>query len=61
MLIVAIYRLNMTVENKQLSYLPTTSLPFGSTFNNSRKVKQLNFGIIVVYNTRDASKCCEFI
>lgn len=35
-------------------YLPTTPLAFRSTFNDSGKIKKLDFGIIIVDNSRDA-------
>lgn len=50
-----------TEKKKKLAYLSTTALSFRCTFNNSRKIKQLNFGIIVVYDPRYASKRCKLI
>ena len=42
-------------------YLSSTSLPFRSTFYNTRKIKQLNLGIIIMYYSRDAGESCELI
>ena len=50
---------------KQLSissiYLPTAPLAFRGSFNDTRKIEKLDFGIIVMNNSRNASKCCELI
>ena len=42
-------------------HLPTTSLALGSPFDDSRKIEELDFGVIVLNDSRNASKRGEFI